>query len=314
MKLKPAINLNDNISEENDQKSINDFTLDDKKIIDFFANINTHTLESQNEIEGTEKTEIYEIKGDISENFQKEIESLEKMEYEIKGDTNKNDKKETNINTKDIIKSTNETENNCKYKDKEISINKKRNRTSDTNNNNSQYEPKKMRVKCKQILLEAIMNFINQKIKEKYNFEIGKGICENQLKKLNQKQNSTTDVDFNKEFINKPIKDIFSDNISKKFTTYLETHNKNIINNLLNEKDLNKRDYFTKLFNLTFLDCLKYFRGEVYFDELKGMHSLDDEIENNFGKDEYIEQVKHYFNNYEKIIEKLRHRDRIKKA
>jgi hypothetical protein len=313
MKPTPVINLVDNISQENDEKSFDDFTIDEKKNIDFFGNINIETLKDQKESEGTEKSEIYEIKGDISENIQKEIENFEKMEYEIKGDINKNDKKETNINTKDIIKSTNETENNNKYKDKEISINKKRRRTSNTNNN-SEYEPKKMRVKCKQILLEAIMNFINQKIKEKYNFEIGKGICENQLKKLNQKQNSTTDVDFNKEFINKPIKDIFSDNISKKFTTYLETHNKNIINNLLNEKDLNKRDYFTKLFSLTFLDCLKYFRGEVYFDELKGMHSLDDEIENNFGKDEYIEQVKHYFNNYEKIIEKLRHRDRIKKA
>ena len=313
MKPTPVINLVDNISQENDEKSFDDFTIDEKKNIDFFGNINIETLKDQKESEGTEKSEIYEIKGDISENIQKEIENFEKMEYEIKGDTNKNDKKETNINTKDIIKSTNETENNNKYKDKEISINKKRRRTSNTNNN-SEYEPKKMRVKCKQILLEAIMNFINQKIKEKYNFEIGKGICENQLKKLNQKQNSTTDVEFNKEFINKTIKDIFSDNISKRFTIYLETHNKNIIEDLLNEKDLNKREYFTKLFNLTFLDCLKHFRGEACFEELKGMYSLEDEIEKNFGKDEYIEQVKYYINNYEKIIDKLRHRDRIKKA
>ena len=302
MKPTPVINLDDNNSFENDEKSVDESLLEDKKNIDFFRNINIEEiLEDQKENEGTEKTEIYEIKGDISENIQKEIESFEKMEYEKK-------------NTKDIIKSTNETENNNKYKDKdkEISINKKRNRTSYTNNN-SEYEPKKMRVKCKQILLRAIMNFINQKIKEKYNFEIGKGICENQLKKLNQKQNSTTDVKFNKEFINKPIKDIFSDNISKKLSNYLETHNKKIIEDLINEKDLNKRAYFTKLFNLTFLDCLKHFRGEVYFDELKGMYSLEDEIENNFGKDEYIEQVKYYFNKYEEIIDKLRHRSRAKK-
>ena len=302
MKPTPVINLDDNNSFENDEKSVDESLLEDKKNIDFFRNINIEEiLEDQKENEGTEKTEIYEIKGDISENIQKKIESFKKMEYEIK-------------NTKDIIKSTNETENNNKYKDKdkEISINKKRNRTSYTNNN-SEYEPKKMRVKCKQILLRAIMNFINQKIKEKYNFEIGKGICENQLKKLNQKQNSTTDVKFNKEFINKSIKDIFSDNISKKLTNYLETHNKKIIEDLINEKDLNKRAYFTKLFNLTFLDCLKHFRGEVYFDELKGMYSLEDEIENNFGKDEYIEQVKYYFNKYEEIIDKLRHRNRAKK-
>ena len=251
----------------------------------------------------------------LSKNFQdkKEIETIKKEElFEIKGNIIKNDKKETNINTGEVNKTQNEIKDNSKYK--EISINKKRSRNSNTKtNNNRKYEPINMRTKCKRIILDAIINFINQKIKEIYNFKIGKGICELQLKNLNKKQKSSQNTLFIKEFIHKTLKEIFSENISDKFSNYLKTHNKNIINKLINEKDKNIRTYFTNLFNLTFLKCLKHFRGEEYFNELKGIYSLKDEIELNKGDDEYIEQLKYYFNNYEKIIKNLRARNRTKK-
>ena len=106
---------------------------------------------------------------------------------------------------------------------------------------------------------------------------------------------------------------IFSENISTKYSRYSPNHNKDLIEDLLNDKDEKKRIIFQKIFKLTFLDCLKYFRGSIILEELSGMKTFYKYCnETNFGNnsEEYKNILKLFINNYEKIIldKKARHK------
>ena len=64
------------------------------------------------------------------------------------------------------------------------------------------------------------MKFINNKIFEVYHDYIDNGLLKKKLFKLNQSQKTNSDVEFNKIFINKTLKDILSQNITKRYTSY----------------------------------------------------------------------------------------------
>ena len=166
--------------------------------------------------------------------------------------------------------------------------------------------------KCKHIILDSVYNFINIKLKEIYNDKKDK----KELLKLNQGQIVSSKVIYNLEFLNKKLKDIFSDNISTKYTKYEPEHNKNLINFLLNEEDIEKRLYFQRLFNLKFFDCLKHFRGDNFIKELDGMIRLD-EVCQNFKDEEnkhiYEKGFMHFIKYYEYIILQKKPRNRKKK-
>ena len=76
---------------------------------------------------------------------------------------------------------------------------------------------------------------------------------------------------------------------------------------------MEKRILFRKIFNLSFLDCIKHFKGEAHINELEGFIGLD-EVCKNFEKNEndidYINQFKWYVKNFEDIImdKKVRNR------
>ena len=72
------------------------------------------------------------------------------------------------------------------------------------------------------------------------------------------------------------IKEIFSANISPKFTSFLPNHNKIVINRALNEADENKREKFFKLFNLTFKDCFYISIGNINKEEFDGFPKFYD--------------------------------------
>ena len=127
----------------------------------------------------------------------------------------------------------------------------------------------------------------------------------------NQKKDST--IAFEQNFLYKKLGDIFSDNITTRFTNIPPTFNKRLISTLLNEKDEIKKQYFTNLFNITFLDCLKHFRGEITINELKGLICFENLKENIKSKceeegDDYVELLEYYINNYEVIVNKKRPR------
>ena len=198
----------------------------------------------------------------------------------------------------------NEKENNNinKLEDK-VLIGNKRERIK--TGKHTKYSDDNIRRKCKHIILTNLFDFINKKISEQYNNNIGKGIYIKKLLIINQEQKCNSNSKFNKEFLNKSLKDIFSENISKRYTYPLD-HNKNLINRLMNEEDEKKRIYFNNLFNLTFLECLKHFRGDYNISELEGLSGLN-EIKKKYGNDsDYLNLLNYYFLNFEDITNKKR--------
>ena len=176
-------------------------------------------------------------------------------------------------------------------------------------NKNNKFKDNNIRRKCKRILLDIILSFINEKIKEFYNNNIGKGIFKKELQNLNQTQTSESNVKFNQDFLNKTLKDIFSEDICRKINNFPPEHNKNLVEKLLNEKDIIIKDYFTNLFNLTFFQCLEHYRGTNFYNELNQMKLFKNEI-NNYtnGDEEYTRLLEHYIQNYETIINNKRPR------
>lgn len=145
-----------------------------------------------------------------------------------------------------------------------------------------------------------------------YNGNIGHSIYYKQLLTINGNQNSNAKIRFNQDFLYKTIGDIFSANISTKYTNFTPKHNKNIIETLRKEKDINKRLYFNKLFNLTFLQCLKHYRSEESIDILNGLTCFNEEKNTIDEDEEYIEILEQYIKTYEKRI--MKKKERLKRG
>ena len=162
--------------------------------------------------------------------------------------------------------------------------------------------------KVKNIVLETTSLFINQKIALAYSSDNqnSQNVLKNkQLLKLSQKQVEKKNVEYNKSFLNRTLQSIFSEDISTKYKKYNVKHNKNLIEELLNEEDEEKRLFFQAIFNLSFLDVLKHFRGSILIKELSGINSFNDYLnKTDFGKNskEYKEILSIFMNNYEKIV------------
>ena len=127
-------------------------------------------------------------------------------------------------------------------------------------------------------VLNLLKDFINQKLIKIYK-NIGNGI---NIKKLivNEKTKEKDNIEYYRKFMNKTIGEIFSCEISKKYTNFDLNKNKTLIEELIDEKDLNKKIYFEKLFNLSFLDCLEHIMEQKNIDVLKGIKPFS-EFKNN---------------------------------
>ena len=188
-------------------------------------------------------------------------------------------------------------------------------KNSDESGGHDKFSDDNLSRRSKHIILDKLFSFINYLIEEFYDENNLSYKNRQFLLKINQRQVINSKVDYNISFLNKKLKDIFSDNISTKYKRYLPQHNKILIEKLLNEKDESKKVFFEKIFNLTFLDCLKHFRGEINIKELEGFARLDEVCEQ-FKKEKdyeyYGEQFKYFIYNFEKIImsKKVRKRDK----
>ena len=165
------------------------------------------------------------------------------------------------------------------------------------------------KIKCN--ILLNLSKYINNIIHKVYEGKIKNGILEKKLKKLSQKKIFSNSKN-NKEFLNKTLKDIFSENISSKYKSYSIDHNKKVINDLLNEKNGEIRQKFDKLFSLTFLEVLFHIRGEKYFEELEGLEQLDFLCEKFNDDKDYEDLFRYYVLKYEKIIMNKKSRQRKK--
>ena len=165
-----------------------------------------------------------------------------------------------------------------------------------------------VRKKIKHILIRSLMKFLNAKIKTLFNGNIGNNIFRKELLTLNKTPKFESSVEYNKKLLNKTLKEIFSENISTRFTNYTQDFNKNLIEKLVNEDDKEKRDYFQKLFNLKLLDCLHHFNRTIDINELDGMDCIEDVLKEFNNETQYKELLQYYIINYENILNKKRSR------
>ena len=224
----------------------------------------------------------------------------------IKKDTKENNKEinENNnigiIKEEDIFKINKDEFNNIiisNEKNEDNNLNKKRKRNNNKNYFNSDKIIKKIRVS----ILNAIIRFINKKIEIDFNNNLGIGINLKQFLQISKKDLSHSKINFDQEFLRKTLKEILSFNISEKYSNYISTHNKNLVNYLLNLD--NKDENYKKLFELTFLDCIEYIRGTKYINILDGLDKIDDLIKYvKYIDEDEMENFKHYLLNYESIL------------
>ena len=233
----------------------------------------------------------------------------DEINNEINNENNDNNNDETNNEINNENNDNNNDEINNEYNIESNDINNINESTGDDtdNTNNMQKHDKfsddNLRRKIKDIILDKILLYINEKIRRLYNNNIGKGICRKQLLKLNKKKISSTKVNYNKEFLHKTLEDIFSEQ-SKQIKNFPEDFNKKLIISLMNATDYNKSKYFQKLFNLTFLECLNHFIGKEIHEELIGMTNMNKKLEEFSNDGNYKECLNYYFVNYESITNK----------
>ena len=185
-------------------------------------------------------------------------------------------------------------------------------KNDDTPGSHNKYSPDNILRKCKHIILRQLMEFINHKIKEMYNGKIGNGIFKKELLTLNKEQKFNSNVIYNKNFLNKNLGDIFSDDISSKYSIFPPDHNKRLIMMLKNEEDQNKKNYFEKLFNITYLHSINHFIGFQKIDELNGLKCFSElKYEMNEEK-EYIDCIEYFLKNYELLTMQKKPRNRKK--
>lgn len=263
------------------------------------------------------KIEPFEDKYLINDcnNIDKETIKAEKqVKFTIEGKTNDKDALiKYNFQNKILFNVEEALSARNNNKKKIIQLGRKR-KDDKTKGEHNKFSDDNIRRKCKHLILDSFVEFINAKIKTMYNGNIGKSIFKKEFLTLNKDQKFDSSIENNKNFLNKTLGDIYSDTISKRFTNYLPQHNKNLIQNLINEEDENKKNYFKQIFDLTFLQCLEHFNGANINELLEGMKCFKD-IQEKFNDDkEYKDVLFHYIINFKEIINSKKSRKpRIKK-
>ena len=252
----------------------------------------------------------------INKDFNKEI-TIEKETKVIKNKERANpfELKETNISFPKTNKEGNEiikTEAKELKKDLNNKTHLGRKRRNDySSGEHNKYSDDNLRRKAKNLVLDYTMDFLNETIKSAYNGNIGEGISIKKLLPLNRNFKCDATIQHNKDILNKTLADIFSGNISTRYTYYSPNHNSELIKRLLNEKDDFKRLYFKKIFNITFLQCLKSFTGNDTCEELKKLKKFK-EVKSKFTDEvEYINQLELYLIKFENIIKSKKGKNEI---
>jgi len=192
-------------------------------------------------------------------------------------------------------------------------LNKKRENSDSNSGKNSRFSSDNTIRKIKHLILDSSLKFINEQIRKIYNNNIGFGVFQKKLLTLNQGQKVDASISFNKQFMKKKLYEIFSDKVSSRYTSFPGDFNKKLITNLMEEEDLEKRAFFQKLFNLTFLDCLSHFRGTIKIKELEGLKCFSDYLKNHSDDKDYNMQLEYYLLNFEEKIDNKRSRNTKKK-
>ena len=161
------------------------------------------------------------------------------------------------------------------------------------------------RRKIKRVIISELHKFINKRIKILFKNNIGGGLTEKKLMILAQNQIAEAGIQFDKNFLEKKLKNIFSENITSRITMFSSERNKELIEELINDENEEISNYFKGLFDITFLECLIYFRDDnIYNEYLQGFPKFSD-IKENFEKKEginFTEHIMKYLQKYEEFL------------
>ena len=193
----------------------------------------------------------------------------------------------------------NHIENNEK---KELQKRGRKTKREDSEIPHNKFANDNLRKKSKHIILSEILTFLNLKLKEIYKNNWGNGILLRQLLTLNHKEKANINIIENQNFIKTTLQEIFSEDISKRYTNFPSNHNKELINRLLNEEDEGKKNYFNKLFNITFSEALHHFQGKIIINELLGLKTYKESIKKYENEKDYHENLVFHLTNFEEII------------
>ena len=219
--------------------------------------------------------------------------------------SNKVDNNPQNLGKTEILKIKNNLE-------KKPHLGRKR-KNEDSIGEHNKFSGDNLRRKAKKLIIDNALDFLNEKIKQIYKGNIGQGITIKKLLPINRFTKSDTSIQHNKDILNKTLNDIFSIDIGARYSYYSPNHNKELIKRLLNEKDEKKRIFFKKIFNITFLECLKRFCGNDTCEELKDFKTFN-EIKNSFKDEpEYINGLESFLKMFENNIKSKKGRKKRKK-
>ena len=179
-----------------------------------------------------------------------------------------------------------------------------------TEGKHNKFSHDNMNRKIKCLILHFVYLFINCKISELYKNEPGYLKEKYELKKIEQSQVVNSNIRFNQNFLNETLEHIFSVNISHRYKKYDLEHNKNLINRLLNDKNIKRRQIFHNLFAKTFLECLEHFRGTKNIHELEGIKTFD-KIKGKYEDDpDYLASLEYKLKIYEDIVRNQKWRNK----
>ena len=243
---------------------------------------------------------------ELESSFNTFIEKSNKIRIEIDGEQKfhiKNQELKTNFISK------NEILHKGKLPKKQNILGRKT-KNSNEKGKHTKYSEDNIIRKIKACVLNIVYIFLNNILYKMYRDDLGKGIFKKEFKKLNQKQ-IINDKD-NKKFLYRTLKDIFSEDISTKFSCYRNDHNKRLIEFLLNENNYEIRTKFNNIFSLTFFDLLRHLRRDINIPELEGIGSLDELYEKFEDDEDYSSLIHYYIVNFEKTIMMKKNRNRSK--
>ena len=160
--------------------------------------------------------------------------------------------------------------------------------------------------KIKHVILQEVRIFINNKIKEVYKLPKKTKM---ELIKINPEQADKINIVYNRIFIHKTLKEIFSVNTTVKNICNRD-FNKRLIEKLLKEKKV----IFEDIFNLTFLEVSQYIIGKKpELIQLKGLNYPEKLKKQNPSDEEYISSLLDIIENFEERLNEKKPRNKKKK-
>jgi hypothetical protein len=249
--------------------------------------------------------DLFSLGGNLNYEFFNESENYF-MDYSYGNNT-------INPNFEEQPKLINKTNKTTAFKsvEKNKLLGRKR-KNSESKGKHTKYDLDNRVRKVKVLFKNALLEFINSKMK---NIQViveikGKKYIASELLNIRPKLIEDININANKTLLVTPIKNILSDNISGAYKNYPKDYNKIVIEKIFENED-NK--ILKNILNMTFLECLKYYRkneeiiNNDKYDCLKGLEKKYENLPNllkkgvNDSDEEYEKGILNLIDNFDKI-------------